>query len=700
MAQYSLEDSLLLNPEPVSDEYFGTKVTDPYRFLEDLENKKVSRWYHRQNQHARKVLHNIPGRDRISSLMENALAKERVSISFPRAAGQSVFYIKTLLIEGKELLISKQPDQSELILFDTEDYLATQSGNSATIDYFEPSPDGKYLAFGVSVDGAEVGKILLLDVEKKELLPEVIDRTMYGNPVWLPDASGFFYSQMKKLSEEDSPAEVYHDSKVLFHKIGDQTNEDLEIFSRALNPNLSLQDIDFPFATVFPGSEYLFIYVYRGTSNDLTIFKAPLSEALSETSINTWDLIVKKEEKVTDFAVQGDHFYTLTYKNSPSFQLLKSSLQDRGKSKVVMQPEDGIIEDIHLSKTGLYIQSMQSGIGKLDLIDSSSEKLNELSLPFSGSIYLPDKPFTYDRALYLKATSWLHPIAILKHSGGGQEVEDTSFQPSSGLPILQKLMVEEKVVTSHDGVLVPISIIHRKGLELNGHNRTILYGYGAYGISINPNFISHWMPWLELGGVIAVAHVRGGGEKGADWHLAGLKKNKPNSWKDFIACAEFLIDHEYTSSENLAGLGSSAGGITIGRAITERPDLFKAAVIQVGAMNPLRHEFTNNTSNIPEYGTITDSLEFTYLLEMDPYQHIDQNISYPAMLFTAGMNDARLPVWQIGKMVAGLQNLPNQNRPILLRLDYEGGHFGTGNSQMNTLWTDVFSFLTWQTAQP
>ena len=699
-AQYSLDESLLLNPKPVRDTIFRTEVVDPYRFLENLDDKKVSRWYFRQNQNARKVLDIISSSDSLSSLMENALIKQEVSISFPRAAGTKVFYIKTLLAENKELLISRQQDQSEVILFDTEDYLTSRAGTTATVDYFEPSPKGKYLTMGVSVDGAEMGKILVFDVEKKRLLSEEIDRTMYGNPVWLSDGSGFFYSQMKKLSAQDSPAEVYHDSKVLFHRIGYPPSQDLEIFSRSLNPNIPLQEIDFPFATIFPDSDDLFVYVYRGTSNELTIFKAPLSEALSGTSIDRWELLVKQEEQVTDFAVFGDAFYKLTYKDSPSFQLVKSSLADMTNSAVVMQPEDGVIEDIHLSRAGLYVQSIQSGVGKLSLIDPSSDQVKNLSFPFEGSIYLPDKSFTNDSALYFKATSWLHPITILNHPGVGDQAYDTSFQPVIELPILQELMVEEEEVSSHDGVKVPLSIIHKKGVKLDGLNKTILYGYGAYGISINPNFISHWMPWLELGGIIAVAHVRGGGEKGAGWHQDGLKKNKPNSWKDFIACGEFLIENKYTSKAYLSALGSSAGGITIGRAITERPDLFNAAVIQVGAMNPLRHEFTNNTSNIPEYGTIRDSLEFTYLLEMDPYHHIDKNSSYPAMLFTAGMNDARLPVWQIGKMVAGLQNLPNQSRPVLLRLDYEGGHFGGGSSQMNTLWTDVFSFLTWQVGQP
>jgi prolyl oligopeptidase len=700
LAQYSLDESLLLAPKPVGDTYFGKEVVDPYRFLESLQDEKVSNWYFTQDRHAREVLNAIAGKDSISSLMGNALRKEAVSISFPRAAGQNVFYIKTLLTENKELLILRKQEHPEVILFDTESYLSFTAGTTATIDYFEPSPGGKYLAMGVSVDGAEMGKILLLDVEKKALLPEQIDRAMYGNPVWLPDESGFFYSQMQAISDKDSLAQVYHNSKVFFHQIGEKSEEDLEIFSRSLNPNLSLQEIDFPFATIFPGSIDLFVYVYRGTSNDLTIFKAPLSKALSGENTDLWELIVGKEEKVTDFAVFGEALYKLTYKGSPSFQLVKSSLQGPSSSVVIMQPKDGVIEDIHLTRAGLYVQSTQSGTGKLGLIDFTSEQVKYLSLPFEGSIYLPDKSYTYDSTLYFKATSWVHPIAIVNHPGSGEKVFDTGFQPATELPILKELIVEEREVTSHDGVKVPLSIIHKKGIKLDGLNKTLLYGYGAYGISINPNFISHWIPWLELGGIIAVAHVRGGGEKGAAWHMDGLKKNKPNSWKDFIACGEFLIEEGYTSEKYLSALGSSAGGITIGRAITERPELFRAAVIQVGAMNPLRHEFTNNTSNKPEYGTISDSLEFIYLHEMDPYHHIDQGISYPAMLFTAGMNDARLPVWQIGKMVAGLQNLPNQRRPVLLRLDYEGGHFGGGSSQMNSLWTDVFSFLTWQLGQP
>ena len=354
-AQNNLAKSLLLDTKPVRETHFGHEVIDRYRFLEDLDDEKVSQWYFEQNQHAREILSEIPGRDSLSYIMENALIKEEVSISFPRAAGQKIFYIKTLLIENKEQLISRQEDQSEVILFNTEDYLASRTGTTATIDYFEPSPEGKYIAMGVSVDGAEMGKIHLLDVEKKGLLPEVIDRTMYGNPVWLPDGSGFFYSQMKKLLEKDSPAEVYHDSKVLFHRIGYPTSEDVEIFSRSLNPDLSLKEIDFPFGTMFPGNDNLFVYVYLGTSNDLTIFKAPLSEALSGASIDRWDMIVQQQDKVTDFAVHDEVLYKLTYKDSPSFQIVKSSLRDRINSEVLMQPEDGVIEDIHLSQAGLYV---------------------------------------------------------------------------------------------------------------------------------------------------------------------------------------------------------------------------------------------------------------------------------------------------------------------------------------------------------
>ena len=250
---------------------------------------------------------------------------------------------------------------------------------------------------------------------------------------------------------------------------------------------------------------------------------------------------------------------------------------------------------------------------------------------------------------------------------------------------------------SHDGTMIPLVVINKKGLRRDGLNPTLVIGYGAYGFeSTSPEFASRYLPWLERGGVLVYTGVRGGGEYGEEWHLGGFKQTKPNTWKDFIACAEYLIQEKYTSPAHLAGLSYSAGGILIGRAITERPDLFAAAIIAVGDLNALRSEnFSDGAANSVEYGTVKIENEFKALYEMDSYHHIKNGVKYPAVLLTHGFNDARVPVWQSAKMAARLQAATASAKPVLLRIDYDAGHGGLGmtQKQRDEHQADTFAFL-------
>ena len=257
-------------------------------------------------------------------------------------------------------------------------------------------------------------------------------------------------------------------------------------------------------------------------------------------------------------------------------------------------------------------------------------------------------------------------------------------------------------VEREDAIAVPLSIIHRKGLKLDGNNPTLLSGYGAYGIRIEPRFTPQWLAWIERGGVMALAHVRGGGEYGDAWHRAGQKLTKPNTWRDFIACAEWLIANGYTDRAHLAGTGGSAGGILIGRAITERPDLFAAAVSNVGMHDTLRAETTaNGPPNIPEFGTTRDEEGFRGLYEMSPYHHVQEGTRYPAVLLTTGINDPRVDSWEPGKMAARLQAATSSGKPVLLRVDYAGGHgIGATRNQVSDELVDRFAFLFWQLGVP
>jgi prolyl oligopeptidase len=258
------------------------------------------------------------------------------------------------------------------------------------------------------------------------------------------------------------------------------------------------------------------------------------------------------------------------------------------------------------------------------------------------------------------------------------------------------------MATSYDGTMIPLSVVYRQGIKMDGSNPTLLSGYGAYGIPQEPWYVPRMLAFLERGGILATAHVRGGGEYGEEWYRAGYKGTKPNTWKDFIACAQYLIDNKYTSPGKLACTGGSAGGILVGRAITERPDLFGIAIPQVGALDMLRAETTpNGIPNIPEFGTVKTEEGFKALFEMSAYHHVKNGVKYPAVLLTAGMNDPRVEPWETAKMAARLQAATASGRPVLLRLDYEAGHgIGTTKRQVEEETADIWTFVLWQAGVP
>jgi prolyl oligopeptidase len=297
-----------------------------------------------------------------------------------------------------------------------------------------------------------------------------------------------------------------------------------------------------------------------------------------------------------------------------------------------------------------------------------------------------------------KIVGWTRPALIYRYDPKLGWLK-TDLQTSSDSEKTLDLQVESVSVKSHDGVLVPLTIVYRRGLKRDSSNPTYVMGYGSYGATIDPFFDNVYVPWFEAGGILAFAHVRGGGEFGEAWHKAGSKDKKPNTWLDFIACAEYLIDQKYTSPAHLAGGGTSAGGILIGRAITERPDLFKAALINVATTDMLRAEYQmNGPANVAEFGTTKDKTSFDQLFEMSAYHHVKDGVRYPAVLLSTGMKDTNVDVWQAAKMAARMQAISNHDGPVLLRVDPEAGHdqWGSTRGQIQELRADQLTFLLWQ----
>ena len=356
-----------------------------------------------------------------------------------------------------------------------------------------------------------------------------------------------------------------------------------------------------------------------------------------------------------------------------------------------------MIRNIAAAQDALYVQAIDGGIGKLTRVPYGGGSASFVSLPFEGDVTLAATDQRVPGTL-LDMTGWTKASKIYAYDPAKQSVTDTGLQPAGPFDNPGGLESHEVKARSYDGTLVPLSIIYKSGLKLDGSNPTLMVGYGAYGISEDPHFDPRFLAWFERGGVFAVAHVRGGGEYGEDWHLAGKLLTKQNTWKDFIACAEYLIEQKYTSSARLAIEGGSAGGITIGRSITERPDLFAVAIDAVPMSDVVRAEFTpNGPPNIPEFGTVKKADGFKALYAMSAYHHIKDQTPYPAVMVTTGFNDPRVISWEPGKMAARLQAATSSGKPVLLRVDYDAGHgIGSTKTQREQELADEMSFALWQ----
>lgn len=682
---------------PVTDEYFGVKVVDPYRYMENLKDPEVESWFKEQNDYARGVLAGIPGREallaRIKALDEGAPA--RVS-DLRRLPGGRYFYQKRLASEDLyKLYIRDGLRGPERLLVDPSKFAAS-GGPHYAISYYNPSLDGRYVAVGVSPAGSEDAVLRVMDVSSGQETGDVIDRAQFGSPNWLPGGRSFVYNRLQKLGSNSAPSDRYLNSRVYLHVLGADPNRDALVFGEGV-PSVKIDPADIPFMVTAPGVPYALGILAHGVRNELTAYAAPI-DSLGHSTV-PWKLVCDVDDDITAFDSHGDDLYLLSHLNASRFKVLHTrfSNPDLAHAEVVVPASQSVIRNISAAGDALYVQELSGGIGRLVRVAYPSGKPEDVSLPFQGTVTVEGTDQRVPGAL-LDMTSWTKASKIYAYDPHDKRVRDTQLQPAGPFDEPAGLESVEVKAKSYDGTLVPLSIIYKKGLKLDGSNPTLLDGYGSYGISSDPYFDSRFLAWYERGGVFAVAHVRGGGEYGEDWHLAGKMLKKPNTWKDFIACAEYLIGQKYTSPAKLAIEGGSAGGITVGRSITTRPDLFAAAIDAVPMSDVVRSEFTpNGPPNIPEFGSVKTEDGFKGLYEMSAYHHVEDGTAYPAVMVTTGFNDPRVISWEPGKMAARLEAATSSGKPILLRVDYDAGHgFGSTKSQREQELADEMSFILWQ----
>lgn len=684
----------------VTEDYFGTKVTDPYRWLENISNPDVISWMKQENDYTRQILATIPGRDQLLKRIE-ALDNAGAAVAALQVWGGHYFYLKTDPgSDNRKLYVRDTVNAPERLLVDPEK-LSTADGRHLAIDYFQPSLDGKYVAYGISPGGSENSVLHILETATGKALPDVIDRAEFGSPTWLPGNRSFFFTRLQKLGPNDPPTAKYQKLRVFRHTLGSDPEKDPQVFGYGFGGSVKVTEDDFPVVIYSPAAPGALVgLVIHGVKNEKDVYVARFSD---EPTTNTqWTKVADDNDDITNLDLHGDNLFLLSHKDASRFKVLRTSLSnpDLAKASVVVAPGEPVIVNIAAAADGLYIQDLDGGIGKLRRLSYGSGDIESVKLPFDGAIQSLVANPTMPGA-WLELVSWTKPPLWYSLDAKSGRLEDTHIV--APMPVdFSAITSEEVKARSADGTMVPLSIIHRRDIKMDGSNPTWLEGYGSYGITLDPTFRPTWLAFLERGGVFAVAHVRGGGEYGEDWHNAGRKLTKQHTIDDFIACAEYLIGNKYTSPAKLAGEGTSAGGITIGGAITQRPDLFAAALDRVGDSDSLRSELMESgPANIPEFGTVKDPDGFKGLYAMDAYQHVKPDTPYPAVLLTTGVNDPRVAPWQAAKMTARLQASTSSGKPILMRVDYDAGHgFGSTKSQRDAELADEIAFLFWQFGEP
>ncbi len=693
IAQDSSSIQVLPDTMGVTERMYGKVIHDPFRWMEK-ESPQTKSWMVRKNQEAITALQQLEGYD--SLLQEIKMLRNSVpSLSTIPVENQGKIYSLRVLTENgvEEIVLFDHPADEGQVIFSTEG-LNQQDSTFYTIFSFEPSPDNRYLAIQLYPDGNDQMEIRVFDVEKRRLLDDVINASISYFPSWLPNSKAFFYTQ---LSLPEDQCDLFDKVRVKIHTLGEPQTEDRVMLDPNNNSAITYEAGDFPVFKVLPDSNHIQCSVIRGISQYASYYVATIPKVIQSPTSSSWRVLFDLEDQVSETTAQSTKLYGLSHREHPEGSINQVKLEAPEKSAPLYSVDEGYINTFKATREALYVEHVLDGLSHL--IRITDQQVREVELPFLGNLDLStDGFFTSgtEKGLFFGLSNWAHGYGIYYHDPVKDTVIKTNIRPAGKYDLPTDLVVEEVNVPSHDGVPVPLSIIYDKRIARDGSNPTVVEAYGAYGESLEPYFSVEMLAWYRRGGILAYAHVRGGGEKGMSWHDGGRKETKSNSWKDLIACSEYLIDQQYTSPSHLGIRGGSAGGIAVGRAMTERPELFGAVALEYPMVNPTRlNQTPDPIVQQDEFGSPEDSVEFQYLYQMDTYLYVEPGTNYPALLLTAGKNDTRVPTWEPAKLAARMASDRGNDRQTLFRL-YEGGH-GVGDAEEALAhYTDPLAFFLWQ----
>jgi prolyl oligopeptidase len=674
----------------------GVAIADPFRALEDATRPETQAFFRDQDARARAALAAIPGRAALAARIRE-LSRAGTVVTSLKLEGSRIFYLRRLPGEPTAALCMREGfSGAERVLVDPQ-----KAGQRAAIDWYSPSPDGQHVVYGLSSAGSEDSVLHILSVATGRGMGETIDRTRFNqNLEWDPDSRAFYYA---RIPEGGQGAKRYANVRVYRHVLGRSPTRDEIVFAAGAGGARDVPEFVYPSIHVPLEGRHAYAIARDGVRNEISVYVSPHRDLAAGRP--AWRKFIAFEDQVTAIEGWKGDLYVLSHKGAPNYRLLRLDAAEPvlARARVVAPEGDSVIHSMALARDALYLRTSVGGIDRLERVALGllgPRKPEFVKTSFDSGI---SQIATHPRrpGAVLRMQGWTDPPAIVEVDAKTGNLSDTKLQPKSGADF--SAMDDVRLYApAEDGTKIPVTLMYRKGTQLTSDNPTLLIGYGSYGLSMRPTFDPARLAWLERGGIIAIAHIRGGGEYGERWHQAGRKATKINTITDFIAVADFLVKYGFTNPRRLAIQGGSAGGIPAGGALVRRPDLFAAVVARVPVMDMLRVEFApNGPSNIPEFGSIATREGFEALHVMSAYHHVKDGTPYPAVLLTTGYNDPRVEPWQPGKMAARLQQATSSGKPVLLRVDFEAGHGrGSTRAQLDEELADIYAFLLWQFGDP
>jgi prolyl oligopeptidase len=684
---------------PLEENFHGTKIVDNYRWLEDGKSPETEKWVEGELAYTRALLDPLPGRDAIHKRLTELLTIG--SISAPQIGGKYYFCTRREGMQNQPVVYVREGvDGKERVLVDVNQLAAD---GTIALDWYQPSENGKYLVYGTSPSGSEMSTLHILETKTGTLLPDTIERTRGASIAWMPNNSGFYYTRYPKKGEVAEGQEMYN-RRVFYHELGSDPATDPLIFGEGRDPE------DWPNVSLDNDGRLLLITVEQGWTKT-EMFLMDLKKGTPPTRITTG------KNFLYSGSVYNGRLYITTNEDAPRYRLFvaEAGNYERDDWTELIPQTGSVLQGVGVWGGKLFTQYEQNATSQLKIFDLGGKLISEIHLPALGTVFASDGKWNRDEIFFgffsftVPPSIYridLNPIHAKAAKGNFDEgtVFATSLWAKVDAPSIDPAAyaVEQEWYHSKDGTRVPMFVVYKKGLKKDGHNPTLLTGYGGFNISLTPSFSRTAYLWMEHGGVFAVANLRGGAEFGEDWHRAGMLDKKQNVFDDMIAAAEHLIAEKYTDKDHLAVQGGSNGGLLMGAMITQRPDLFRAVVSQVPLLDMLHYQdFQIAKLWIPEYGSAENPDQFKWIYAYSPYHHVKPGEEYPAILFMTADTDTRVDPMHAKKMAAEMQaeakNGTSRTRPILLRIETKAGH-GAGKPVTKQIeeYTDLYSFLFWQ----